>query len=109
MHVPLPQYFQPVAKSVPFVRRKLNHLRHPLSGCKTKKYDSDIILKFFWDVELCTLAPYVGTNVSEKNLVPYAVVAFGLLPSVVFLWSATSVSGPYIRPIFRIQWTLKME
>jgi hypothetical protein len=28
----------------------------------------------------------------------YIVIAFGLLPSVVFIWCVTDVSGPYIRP-----------
>jgi hypothetical protein len=32
------------------------------------------------------------------------VVTFGLLPSVVFLWFVTNVSGLYIRPIFRVHW-----
>ena len=42
----------------------------------------------------------------------YVVITSGLLPSVVFLGFLTNVSGPYIRPIFRVQWsdwTLKMR
>ena len=33
-------------------------------------------------------------------------ITFGLLPSVAFLWFVTNVSGPYIRPNFRVQWQL---
>jgi hypothetical protein len=33
----------------------------------------------------------------------YEVVTFGLLPSSDFLWFLTNISGPYIRPIFRVQ------
>ena len=35
-----------------------------------------------------------------------AVITFELLVSVAFLWFVTNVSGPYIRPIFRVQWEL---
>jgi hypothetical protein len=39
----------------------------------------------------------------------YVVIYFGLLLSVALLWFLTNVSGTYIRPIFRVQFSLTLR